>query len=36
LIGGRAADVVACREWVSLFDHDIVFSRAFHRIPSLG
>jgi hypothetical protein len=35
LIGGKATDVVAAREWVSLFAHDIVFSRAFHRTPSV-
>jgi hypothetical protein len=28
LIGGDAADLATAREWVSLFAHDIVFSRA--------
>jgi hypothetical protein len=29
LVGGSIADLVAAKEWVSLFAHDIVFSRSF-------
>ena len=29
LIGGSAADLATAREWVSLFAHDIVFSRSY-------